>query len=90
MKKIDVYQIASLAKLELTADEAERMEAEIRQFAQYALSLEKFTQDSFLAPCAEERTRADVSEENEIDISSFANGLTDDGYISVPLTVEAE
>ena len=91
MKKIDVYKIASLAKLELSADEANRFEAEMLQFAQYAHSLEQSREKSFFsASQAPERTRADEVIGSGTDISKFAPEVTEDGYICVPLTVEAE
>ncbi len=90
MKITDVYKIASLAKLELGADEARRMEKEMRQFAEYARSLDDFSGDCFPTSCVEERTRADEVGDAKLDLSAFANGVTQDGYISVPLTVEAE
>ena len=91
MQKIDVYKIASLAKLELSAEEAKRREAEMLQFAQYAHSLEGAKKQSIFATCpTAERTRSDEVSESGTDISKFANGVTEDGYICVPLTVEAE
>lgn len=88
-EKIDVRSIASLAKLRLSDSEAERLEKEMLQFADYANVLDVSDNKSYSHVPIEKYGIADEVTEAHTDISQLANSVSD-GYITVPLTVEGE
>ena len=86
---IDVRSIAALAKLKLSDSEAERLEREMRSFADFARSLDKYGDKSYSHAVIDEYGREDNVSPHSTDISGFSNSVSD-GYITVPLTVEGE
>ena len=94
-KKIDVYAISRLARLDLDAAEAQRLEKEMRQFDDFADCLGELQEsncqnDSFCALelCSREDKYipTDISSADIVLLSKGANGE----YISVPITVGKE
>ena len=90
-KKIDVYHIASLAKLKLSDDEMRQFETEMLQFAEFAACLEQFPPDSIDDSCRISIDACQFREDNfltaDTDVLSNAKSLHD-GYVTVPVTVE--
>lgn len=87
MKKlsIDTASLARLARLELTEAEHERMARELGEFVEFAAVLSSFDGSFELEDCKsleELRCREDQARAGDTSLAR--------GYVTVPLTVEAE
>ena len=88
-EKINVHGIATLAKLRLDNNEADRLEKEMLQFAEFACILDVSDTENYSHSPMKEYGTSDKVSKTQTDISQFANSVLD-GYITVPLTVEGE
>ena len=94
-KEINATEIARLARLDITPEEKQRLEAEMSAFALFAACLDKYSAIDALTdtPCIHEcGAREDImvpfeiSSEQLVGLSEGASGE----YISVPITVGKE
>lgn len=94
-KNIDTEAVAKLARLELSAEERQRLEREMREFADFAACLSRFSGDAdldgalSLDECGAREDEARSSEVRPDELLSLSASESN-GYITVPITVGAQ
>ncbi len=82
-KNIDVMALASLARLDIPRDRAEQLKRELEEFAEFCDILKHgdATENTTAAGLSECNARPDEADADKVNMA--------EGYIAVPLTVEA-